>query len=503
MKRVTLLITALLAVGTVQAQMQAVFSFGTYYRQAENQPYVETSLLFDAWTMQFVRMPEGGYRATAEVTMVVRQQDSVCFVKKYDLHSPVLQSLDSLDFNILDVQRFSLPNGIYDLDIVLRDKNTEAQPSSASEKLVINYDRQKPILSTVQMLSKVTPTVNTNILSRGGYDMEPYIDDYVPEKVEDLKYYCEVYNIDREVGDDPFVAVAYIENQETGTRLPDMQKSVRKKSASTVPLIGSLDIRSLPSGNYNLVVELRNREGQSMLYKKVPFFRSNPSVKPRDVSDFATTFAGRYTDEEELNLYLDALYPIASDMERRAAQDAIRRPDLEAKQAFLYEFWMRRNALTPETDWLKYKERIDYVQEHFSYPKTRGIMTDRGRVYLQYGPPDYVRDEKNFAVVSHAKTKIQSSGDLTAIGNMPEQESNLTDQAFYLPYQLWRYNMIPGDDPNRVFIFWDQFRSGYYSLLQSNAKGEVQEYGWERRLSHMELPEGVEGPVGVQFRRGY
>ena len=52
--------------------------------------------------------------------------------------------------------------------------------------------------------------------------------------------------------------------------------------------------------------------------------------------------------------------------------------------------------MNAEVEWLKYKERIDFVQANFSYPRTMGIHTDRGRVYLQYGAPDFVRDEKNF-----------------------------------------------------------------------------------------------------------
>jgi hypothetical protein len=73
----------------------------------------------------------------------------------------------------------------------------------------------------------------------------------------------------------------------------------------------------------------------------------------------------------------------------------------------------------------------------------------------------------------------------------------------YLPYQLWRYNKLDTDDPNRVFIFWDEHRSGYYTLLNSNARGEVQDPGWERRLSRQQLNDNVLGEVGEQFNRGY
>ena len=489
-------------VGNVQAQMQALFGYSTFYLPQEDRPYMETYLQVDAWTVGFVQQPSGVYKATVEVTLVARQQDSVVYAKKYELGSPTVGSLDELDFSFLDVQRFSLPNGIYDLSI------EDGVPARVSEKVVVNYDRRHPMISSLQPMAEATPTVGEGtILSRGGYDMEPYVSDFYPEQVEQMNFYYEVYNIEQEVGRKPFLAMAYIERAETGSRLDGMQVVSRENSAPLVPVYGSIDIKELPSGNYNLVVELRNRDNQTMMYKKVMFYRSNPGVKAKEMSDFATTFAGKYTDEPQLNIYLDGLYPIASEMEKEVSRELIKRPGLEEKQAFLYRFWTARDAMAPEAAWLQYKERIDYVQEHFSYPRTPGIHTDRGRVYLQYGPPDFVRDEKNYVGANKiGSNQIQSFNDMQMGTNQaPTDGLAGTSQGhvYYLPYQLWRYNKLETDDPNRVFLFWDEHRSGYYTLLNSNARGEVQEVGWERRLCRQQLPEDAVGEVGEQFLRGY
>jgi GWxTD domain-containing protein len=69
---------------------------------------------------------------------------------------------------------------------------------------------------------------------------------------------------------------------------------------------------------------------------------------------------------------------------------------MKSKQTFLYRFWKSRNPIDPEGEWNKYLAKLKYVEEHFTYPLTPGYRTDMGRVYLQYGPPDFVRDEKNF-----------------------------------------------------------------------------------------------------------
>jgi GWxTD domain-containing protein len=509
MKRILTLITALVmgaACSVAQQQLQALFSYSTFYVASAGTPYVETYLSFDAWTMQFAKTADGDYRATAEVLILVEQGDSVCYYKKYDLNSPSVKSLDDLNFSFIDVQRFSLRNGIYDLTVTLRDKGSDAPESVVEEKLAVAYDNQHPVISSLQLMASVTPTKEQNILSRNGYDMQPYVSDFFPERVSQIHFYYEIYNIDKEIGRKPFLTLAFVEDRETGARFETQRHVAKKYSAASVPVYGSLDIAELPSGNYNLVVEARNSDNDLMLYKKLPFFRSNPGVKAAGVSDFATTFAGAYTDEKQLNTYIDALNPIASEYERSAARDLIRRPGLEEKQAFLYTFWQKRNALNPEGEWLKYKERVDYVQATFSYPRTQGIHTDRGRVYLQYGPPDFVRDEKNFVSAlylgkSHTGDVelMQSSGNGTSEMNVKESQGHV----YYLPYQLWRYNKLATDDPDRVFLFWDEHRSGYYTLLNSNARGEVQDPGWERRLCRNQLGEGIVGEVGQQFNRGY
>ena len=490
-----------------QSALRAVFGYSTFYSAQTGQPYVETYLSFDAWTMNFVEQANGSYRATAEVVIVARQGDSVCYVKKYDLNSPTVGSLEELDFSFIDMQRFSLKNGIYDLELTIGDKNSPEPAATVNEKLVLNYDDVHPTLSSVQFMAGATPTTTENIFSRGGYDMEPYVSDFLPEQVSQLNFYYEIYNINQELGKKPFLAVAYVEQQETGNRFESQRSMSRKYSAAYVPVYGSLDISQLPSGNYNLVVELRNSDNQLLLYKKMPFYRSNPGVKGEKLSDFAGTFAGAYIDEEQLNIYLDALYPIASEHEKDVARDLIKRPGLEEKQAFLYRFWQERYPLNPEVEWLKYKERIDYVQATFSYPRTPGIHTDRGRVYLQYGPPDFVRDEKNFVSVrnlngTHSGTPVS----MRQTGNDVDQNQFATESQghiYYLPYQIWRYNKLPMDDNTRVFLFWDEHRSGFYTLLNSNARGEVQDPGWERRLCRNQLGDNVIGEVGQQFQRGY
>lgn len=480
---------------TGQSKMSALFSYATFCNSGK--PYVETYLSFDAWTMSFAKQSDGSYLAKANILMVVKRSDSIVFAKKYQLNSPRVAHPDSNNFNFLDVQRFGLANGIYNLELTIADAAHNDQPNLVNEKLLVVYPEGKTSMSSVQLMASAVPTKEENILSRGGYDMQPYVSDYFPPQEKQMNFYTEFYNVDAEVGSKPFIVYAFIEQRETGTRCGNIQYIRRHQAAATVPVYASLDISLLPSGNYNLVVEARNRDNQTLLSRRLPFFRSNPSVRDTATADFyQTTFAALLNDEQQLNIYLDALYPIAVEREKVAINELIKRPGLSEKQAFMYEFWQRRDPLDPESRWREYRERIEYVEKNFGYPRTHGYNTDRGRVYLQYGPPDYVRDEKNFVSTRYMGNSTNGQNE------MGHAEVGI-GQIFYLPYQLWRYDIIPGDDANRVFIFWDEFRSGFYKLLNSNAKGEVQDPKWERRLCQQQLNEDLKGEVGLQFERGY
>ncbi|MBR1793444.1 MAG: GWxTD domain-containing protein [Bacteroidales bacterium] len=490
-------------------QLSALFNFNAFYNNEAQRPYVETYLSFDAWSMNFVRSDDGKYRATAEIVLLARQGDSVVYVKKYDLNSPAIDDTTQTDFNFLDLQRFYLNNGLYSLELSVRDKASQQEAVVVRQPVSIYFGKKEPVMSRPQLMATAKKTVTQNVLSRSGYDMEPYLSDFVPEEITQLNIYYEIYNINREVGGKPFLTYAFIEDQATGRRAGNTQHVARHQSAGLVPVFTVLDIKQLPSGSYNLVVEVHDKDNEKLLYQKLPFYRSNPQINMRDsLAPVVGTFAADITDENQLNYFLDALYPIASDAERAAIKDMIRRPALEEKQVFFYNFWLSRHELQAKERWEEYRGWLAYVDQAYSFPNTPGYRTDRGRVYLQYGPPDYIRDEKNFVSALKLGAGTQNDmrredGTITAInpagGHYVESQGHI----YYLPYQLWRYNKLDKDDANRVFLFWDEFRNGFYKLLVSNARGEVTDPLWERRLSQQQLGEYVVGEVGEQFNRGH
>ena len=84
----------------------------------------------------------------------------------------------------------------------------------------------------------------------------------------------------------------------------------------------------------------------------------------------------------------DVVY-IISDEERKAFKQL---SNDEERDQFIEAFWQRRDP-TPDTEENEFKEehyrRIEYANEHFA-AGIPGWKTDRGRIYITWGPPDEI-----------------------------------------------------------------------------------------------------------------
>jgi GWxTD domain-containing protein len=111
-------------------------------------------------------------------------------------------------------------------------------------------------------------------------------------------------------------------------------------------------------------------------------------------------------------------------------------PRGEREQAWR-EFWKKKDQ-SPTTERNEsedqYFERIDYAEEHFGHGD-RGYRSDRGHVYVRYGPPDQI-DARPFEIDSPAD-------------------------------EIWYYYEV-----NKRFEFVDRFGAGEYVLQNREALGE-------------------------------
>jgi len=77
----------------------------------------------------------------------------------------------------------------------------------------------------------------------------------------------------------------------------------------------------------------------------------------------------------------------------------------EERDTFVMQFWLRRDP-TPDTEENELKEehyrRIAFSNEHYA-AHTVGSLTDRGRVYIKYGPPDAITHQPGTSALEPPK----------------------------------------------------------------------------------------------------
>src|SRR5579875_294794 len=119
----------------------------------------------------------------------------------------------------------------------------------------------------------------------------------------------------------------------------------------------------------------------------------------------------------------------------------------EERDQFIEAFWARRNP-DPGSPYNSYKEehyrRIAYANAHFA-AGVPGWRTDRGRIYITFGPPDEID--------SHP-----SGGEY----ERPIEEGGGETSTY--PFEDWRYRYIDGVGTNVVIEFVDTTMSGEYHI---------------------------------------
>ena len=119
----------------------------------------------------------------------------------------------------------------------------------------------------------------------------------------------------------------------------------------------------------------------------------------------------------------------------------------DEREQFIEAFWERRNPNpnSPENEFKEeYYRRIAYANEHYA-SGIQGWRTDRGRIYIMYGPADEVDSHPSGG--SYVRPQEEGGG----------------ETATY-PFEQWRYRYIDGIGTNIILEFVDPTMSGEYHL---------------------------------------
>lgn len=445
------------------SQLKAYFTYSAFF-SPENGPYIETYLSVIGSSVKYQKSATGKYQGSIEITMVFKQGENIKNFKKYNLLSPELDDTLGSFVNFIDQQRFLLPNGTYNLELSISDKNSSDQPFRSVQPVAIEFSKEKIFISDLEMIESYKQTTQPSILSKSGYDLVPYVSNFFPKSMEKISFYGELYNTDAVLGkEEKYLVNYFIETHETGKALGNFRGFLRQTSGPVNVILSSISIASLASGNYNLVIEIRNKNNDLLADKRTFFQRSNPDfqVKPEDMSslNIAGSFAAGITDKDTLAEYIRSLRPISSEADIRFAENNFPKndtPDVALMQKYFLHFWSERNSMNPQQEWENYKKQVDQANKSFGTRIKKGYETDRGRIYLKYGAPNSLIDR-------------------------PSEPSNY-------PYQIWHYYKTEKRG-NSKFVFYNPDEvTNDYELLHSNVLGEANDYRWQYRLQKRNTP---------------
>lgn len=442
--------------------LKAFFTYCTFY-SPENGPYVETYLSVIGSTISYKKNEAGKLQGSIEVTIIFKQGDAIKNFKKYNLLSPEISDSAVSFPNFIDQQRLSLPDGTYDFELQISDNNSKEKPFTSSRQLEIEYPVDKIAVSDIQLLESYQQSSVTTILTKSGYDLVPYVSNFYPKEINHISFYAEIYNSSQILApDEKYLVNYFIESLDANFSLNDYRGFVRQTSGKVNVLLSKFNITNLPSGNYRLMVEVRNKTNELLAARNVFFQRSNPDIliNAEDVAsiNISNTFAGAYTGKDTLAEYIRSLRPVSTPIEMNFADNNLKKADIKLMQQFFLSFWLRRNQQSPEEEWINYKEEVSRVQKLYSTKNKRGYETDRGRVFLKYGKPNTIVERPN-------------------------------EPSAY-PYEIWHYYKTPVRNNVRFVFYNPDLVTNDYELLHSTAIGEIQDYRWQYRLQKRNTPDG-------------
>jgi len=144
---------------------------------------------------------------------------------------------------------------------------------------------------------------------------------------------------------------------------------------------------------------------------------------------------------------------IITDEERKAFKQL---SNEEEREKFIEAFWDRRNP-NPDSEDNEFKDehyrRIEYANEHFAAGMP-GWMTDRGRIYIVFGPPDEIESHPSGG--SYERPMEEGGGETSTY-----------------PFEDWRYRHIDGIGEQVIIEFVDDCMCGAYEMTMDRSKKDA------------------------------
>jgi GWxTD domain-containing protein len=390
------------------------------------------------------RADSAGFLGGIDVTILVKQKDTLRHAERW-LVPAVVKDTSTMQssVNLVGVYTISAGRGEYTVKLICRDRfNMQRKDSAAIRFPLVPVGSGKVQFGDIELASSIKQTTQQGPFYKNTLEVVPNVGGLY-SSTQPLYYYTEAYNLLS--GDDRTdLKLRGVINDAVGTEITAHEKT-RKRAAESSVLIDQFPLGRLHSGTYVLTVSLSDTSKNVLATAKRKFYVFNPalgvdsSLIRGSVGLPLVELDG--LDEEALDEeFRQAKYEMMDD--ENAQYKKLQGAD--AKRKFLTAFWRKR----PPGFRDGYMERIRHANSAFGYLGKKGYRSDRGRVYVMYGPPDDV-----------------------------ERHANESDSK---PFEVWTYNNIQG---GVEFDFVLRNSTGDYELVNSTHRNELHDDNWQRYTS--------------------
>jgi len=353
---------------------------------------------------------------------------------------PTEQMLKQKDMVLLDqLEARKINPGTYQLIMTVTDLAGHKQGTIDTTFEVPKYDSLS--ISSIELSSGITMDSSQGRFQKGALTVKPW-----PTRAfdDELYYYYEVYNIptSRDSTVKRYLRVLYFSGKDPAPKI--IANKEVSSSARQVSDYGGLKTDDLSEGTYRLRAQLI--EGSAVLSSSYTNFDIvHPQLvlmmeREKIQAEIAemTQDGGEYYSRIE---YIGTKQQI----------DLLNRLDDNGKNELLRRFWKQRDPV-PETKeneaLIEHAKRYRYADQNFSENFAGGLkgsQTERGRIYIKYGPWD---------------------------------EREVTTNALQnKPADIWTY------DNGRQFIFYDKSGIGKFVLLYSKTSEEKTDPDYKQYIS--------------------
>jgi GWxTD domain-containing protein len=453
--------------------LQALVSTTTLKKDGSSN-WAEIHLLVRTESLRWKMNASG--KAESGVTVFVQLKKDGKIVQKdgFKLKSPAIDTAQLgissawiLSPELLHFERYSIGLGQFEGEITIADLNDTTNRNQSKFAFESTFPTDE-VLFSQPFFFRSAQNPNPS-LERSGKFIIPYPNDIFGQESDTLQAYTELYQTFPLLPDSSILFVYYLKKANSEEILAEYGNRNKVTTSKILPFFIKIPLNSLPIGNYQLVVEARNMKYDLLDQKALGFRRTLPKkVQKQAISDGKLPYFVDTMTTAQVREHIRSILPVMGAGERNLALPMVnpKYADTFRLKPFFAQFWVEKNPGSPEEGWVEYRGRLAEVNRLFACPRQRGYETERGRVYLQYGPPDQRTERKTDPVA--------------------------------LPYEVWwYYNLVDRMSPGRArqrdarFLFYNkEVAACEYRLLHSTAFGETNNPQWKLEIFRRTTPMG-------------